>query len=56
MRAVRPPGAKASSFKPYSEADSIDIARQIVAMKLLSPPWFAKSASWMAFIEKVARA
>jgi hypothetical protein len=29
------------------------IAEKIVAMGRLSPPWFAHSASWIAFLQKV---
>ena len=55
-RAVRPPGSRSSGFKPYVEADSVLIAERIVELGLLSPPWFAKSASWLAFLQKVERA
>jgi hypothetical protein len=55
-KAVRPRGSRSSSFKPYAEADSVPIAGQVVALGLLSPPWFARSASWLAFLERVQRA
>lgn len=51
-KAVTPPGAKAS-FQTYSEADSVRIAEKIVELAQLTPPWFARSASWTAFLEKV---
>jgi hypothetical protein len=51
-KSVRPSGAK-STFQSYVEADSVLIAEKIVAMGQLSPPWFAHSASWLAFLKKV---
>jgi hypothetical protein len=51
-KSVRPPGAK-PTFQSYVEADSVLIAEKIVAMGRLSPPWFAHSASWIAFLQKV---
>jgi len=51
-RAVRPSGAK-PTFVGYTEADSVAIAEKIVELGLLAPPWFARSASWLVFVEKV---
>jgi hypothetical protein len=55
QKAVKPAGSKAG-FKSYVEADSVVIAEKIVELKLLSPPWFARSASWLSFIDKVEAA
>ncbi|MFY1585845.1 hypothetical protein ACN267_15190 [Micromonospora sp. WMMD734] len=51
-KAVTPPGAR-PSFQTYTEADSIAIAERIVALGQLTPPWFARSASWETFLDKV---
>lgn len=53
---VRPAGARSSTFRSYVESDSLLIAKKIVELGLLAPPWKAQSASWLAFLEKVERA
>jgi hypothetical protein len=53
---VKPPGSRPNAFRSYIESDSVLIANKIVELNLLSPPWAAKSASWLAFLETVSRA
>ncbi|MFI7080331.1 hypothetical protein ACIBO1_23805 [Micromonospora sp. NPDC049903] len=53
-KAVRPPGA-AAKFQTYVEADSVQIAEKIAGSAELSRPSFARSGSWQAFLETVAR-
>ncbi|HWG98788.1 MAG TPA: hypothetical protein VNV66_05580 [Pilimelia sp.] len=53
-RAVRPTAAK-PTFVGYTEADSVAIAEKIVELGLLTPPWFARCASWVTFVDKVNR-
>jgi hypothetical protein len=53
--AVRPKGVRLATFKTYCESDSPKIAEKVVALGLLSPPWFAHSASWLTFVEKVSQ-
>ena len=53
---VRPAGARSTTFRSYVESDSVLIAKKIVELGLLAPPWKAKSASWLVFLEKVERA
>ncbi|GAA3726868.1 hypothetical protein GCM10022225_05080 [Plantactinospora mayteni] len=55
-KALLPAGSKPATLRTYAEADSALIAEKIVALKLLAPPWFAKSASWLAFVKKVTEA
>ncbi|NYH41348.1 hypothetical protein HNR22_001075 [Micromonospora jinlongensis] len=52
-RALTPAGARKSTFRAYSEADSVQIAERIVALGQLAPPWFARSKSWLAFLGAV---
>jgi hypothetical protein len=51
-KAVTPAGAR-PSFQTYTEADSVAIAEKIVALGHLTAPWFARSASWETFLDKV---
>ncbi len=51
-KAVTPQGAR-PSFQTYTEADSVAIAEKIVALGQLTPPWFARSASWAAFLDRI---
>ncbi|MFD6609644.1 hypothetical protein ACFWD1_12195 [Micromonospora chalcea] len=53
VRALTPPGARKSTFRTYSEADSVQIAERVVALGQLAPPWFAHSKSWLAFLGTV---
>ncbi|WP_341720388.1 hypothetical protein QQG74_12145 [Micromonospora sp. FIMYZ51] len=49
---VTPVGAR-PSFQTYTEADSAAIAEKIVELGQLAPPWFARSDSWAAFLDKI---
>ncbi|NJP31926.1 hypothetical protein [Micromonospora thermarum] len=53
-KAVTPQGAR-QSFQTYTEADSVAIAEKVVALGQLTPPWFARSASWAAFLDKIGQ-
>lgn len=54
-KALRQATAKPAAARPYSEADSVLIAQRTADLDLLSPPWFARSASWLAFLDRVER-
>ncbi|BCB76178.1 hypothetical protein GCM10022251_68500 [Phytohabitans flavus] len=53
---VRPAGNRSTAFRSYAESDSVHIAKKVVELGLLTPPWAARSASWLAFLEKVEAA
>jgi hypothetical protein len=53
---IRPAGTRARTFRSYVESDSVHIAAKIVELGLLTPPWAAKSASWLVFLDKVRQA
>lgn len=53
---VRPASTRSATFRSYVESDSVLIAQKIVELGLLAPPWYANSASWLAFLEKVRKA
>jgi hypothetical protein len=52
QRALKPAGARAT-FQSYTEADSVLIAERVAAAGQLSPPWFAQSSSWQAFVATI---
>jgi len=41
---VRPPGKRSNAFRSYVESDSVLIAKKVVELGLLAPPWAARSA------------
>lgn len=49
VRALRPAGKR--SAREYAESDSATIAQKIVELGLLREPWFARSDSWLLFVE-----